>query len=764
MAASSPTDVERTHQLVALVGNPNTGKTTLFNALTGFHQRVANYPGVTVDRKTGFIRGDARNSRLEVIDLPGTYGLTAHSADEAVVLEVLLGRQESTPQPDLIVCVVDATNLSRNLFFTCQMLEIGRPVVIALNMIDIAEASGIRIDADALAEKLGVPVVPVAAVKQIGIEKLKRAIADALDARPTGRCASLPDCVCAELDGLNRSVIAAVEGSKHRTSRVELLQTLLDPGGYHEAELLRRCGRGLAVELAERRERIAQAGESIVEVEGRVRYAWIDGILKQVVTRVRPTRRPRSDAIDRVLTHRVVGLGVLLLTMAICFEAIYGWVAPLMDAVDGALGALGGWLAQVIPTGAIESLVVNGVIAGVGAVLTFLPQILVLFLFLAILEDCGYMARAAFLLDRWMGLVGLNGKCFIPLLSSFACAVPGIMATRTIEDRRSRFVTILIAPFMSCSARLPVYVLFIAAFIPAKPLPGGFIGLQAATMLAMYLVGILVAIPVTLILQWTLLKGAPQPFLMELPSYKWPAVRTVVHRVYEQGKAFCVSAGTIIFAVTIVVWALGYYPRPASVAEDHQAQRVSAEREHAARLAEIDAVAAGPGGAVDKALQVEAADRALDSRLTKIDQSEAGTYLRRSFLGRLGAWIEPAVKPLGWDWRIGTAVIASFPAREVVIATMGTIYNLGGEQDEVSVGLRQKLHASTWPDGRKVFNVPVALSIMVFYALCCQCGATLATIKRETNSWRWPLFTFTYMTALAYLGALVTYQVAIRLV
>ncbi|MEK7730388.1 MAG: ferrous iron transporter B, partial [Planctomycetota bacterium] len=392
---------------------------------------------------------------------------------------------------------------------------------------------------------------------------------------------------------------------------------------------------------------------------------------------------------------------------------------------------------EVIPAGAVQSLVVSGVVAGVGAVLAFLPQILILFLFIAILEDCGYMARAAFLLDRWMGLFGLNGKSFIPLLSSFACAVPGIMSTRTIEDRRDRFVTILIAPLMSCSARLPVYVLLIGAFIPATPLLGGLVGLQAATLVAMYFVGAAVAIPVALILKRTLLKGPPQSFLMELPTYKWPSPRIVLYRMYEQGKAFCVSAGTLIFAVAIVVWALGYYPHPAAIAQAHQVERETA-------------VQAGVPGTV------------LNTQLADIDRNEAGEYLRQSFLGRMGLWIEPAVKPLGWDWRIGTAAIASFPAREVVVATMGTIYNLGGEQNETSTGLRATLRGATWPDGRPVYNVAVALSIMVFFALCCQCGATLATIKREMQSWAWPVLTFTYMTVLAYVAALATYQIAIR--
>jgi ferrous iron transport protein B len=397
-------------------------------------------------------------------------------------------------------------------------------------------------------------------------------------------------------------------------------------------------------------------------------------------------------------------------------------------------------------------LLINGVSAGVGGVLVFLPQILILFLFIAILEDCGYMARAAFLLDRWMGKMGIGGKAFIPLLSSFACAVPGIMATRTIEDRRDRFVTILIAPLMSCSARLPVYVLLIGLFVPANPLLGGLLSLQAATLIAMYAVGVVVAVPIALLLKRTVFKGPAQSFLLELPTFKWPSAATVLHRMYEQGREFAVSAGTIIFAVAILVWALGYYPHPASIAADHDARRAAAQ-------SEFDQSTAGAGASSD---EVERSRQRLDGALTDLDRSEAGTYLRQSLLGRMGHWIEPIVEPLGWDWRIGTAVIASFPAREVVIATMGTIYNLGEDQDETSAGLRRRLHEAKRPDGQPMFNLAVALSIMVFFALCCQCAATLATIRRETNSWRWPIVTFAYMTALAYVGALATYQIAIR--
>ena len=583
----TPIDTARKGALVALVGNPNTGKTTLFNALTGYRQRVGNYPGVTVERKTGFLRANAGAMRIEVVDLPGAYSLGAHSADEAVVLDVLLGHQDQFAAPDLIVVVVDAAQLARNLFLVSQIVELGRPVVVALNMMDLAARAGFRIDAALLAEHLGIPVVPVIAPKQKGIDALIRTIVESLDAAPSGSTPTFPPCIVEESDGLAESIGTGCAEADPRPSRTELVQALLDPGGHHETRLIERCGAPMAAELKERRERIRAAGESLIEVEAQVRYAWISGMLDQAVTCVRPVRKSRSEWVDRILTHRVFGLAFLVLLMGACFQSIYVWAAPLMDAIDQVFNALGVGLGSLLPSGALHSMLVDGVIAGVGAVLVFLPQILILFLFIAILEDCGFMSRAAFLLDRWMNLLGLNGSSFIPLLSSFACAVPGIMATRTIGARRDRLVTMLIAPLMSCSARLPVYVLFISVFVPAVPLLSGLVGLQAVVLLAMYAIGIVTAVAVALIAKRTILQGKPQPFLMELPSYKWPSTSTVLYRIYEQGKVFCVSAGTIIFAMTIVVWALGYYPRPTAIAAEYQALRVDVENAYRSDIDQI---------------------------------------------------------------------------------------------------------------------------------------------------------------------------------
>lgn len=742
MPSSASSKVERRTRVVALVGNPNTGKSTLFTALTGFRQQVGNYPGTTVESRSGFLAEVGKPERTKLIDLPGTYSLAAHAKDEAIVLDVLLGHQNEKDHPDAIVVVADASNLSRNLFLTTQVMEVGPPVIVALNMIDVARKGGIEVDAEALSRELGVPVIPVIATQQIGIEALRAAIVGIFDVPRSPHCADFPDCVCRELEGLSESILRSRPNDARGPTRVETLQILLDPGGYHEERLVTCCGQSLARELVERRNRIQSQGESISAVEGRVRYAWIDRVVERVVKCQRPAEPSVSDRVDRVATHPILGLLLLVLLMGICFQSVYAWAEPLMNGIDDAFGALGHYVAGLLGPGALQSLLQNGVVAGVGAILVFLPQILILFLFLAILEDCGYLARTAFLLDRWMGLIGLNGKSFIPLLSSFACAVPGIMATRTIDNRRDRFVTMLIAPLMSCSARLPVYILLIGAFVPATSLFGGAVRVQALTLIAFYFVGVLVAIPMALLLKCTLLRGETQAFLMELPTYKWPSPRTVIYRVYEQGREFVVSAGTIIFAVAVIVWALGYYPRPLSIATQHETMRVEARTVH----------------------EDNAHAKTLPERLAEIDRLESGTYLRQSLLGRMGRWVEPVVEPLGWDWRIGTAAIASFPAREVVIATMGTIYNLGDDQDQESAGLRKQLHRATWPDGRPVFNLAVALSVMVFFALCCQCGATLAVIRRETSSWRWPLFTFTYMTTLAYVGALITYQVSIRLI
>jgi ferrous iron transport protein B len=433
----------------------------------------------------------------------------------------------------------------------------------------------------------------------------------------------------------------------------------------------------------------------------------------------------------------VWGLAIFVAVMFLVFQAVYPWAKPVMDVIEIVQGAAQELVARGLPPGALRSLLSDGVIAGVGSVLVFLPQIVILFLLISLLEDCGYMARAAFLMDKLMTRLGLSGKSFLPLMSSFACAIPGIMATRVIENRRDRLLTILVAPLMSCSARLPVYVLMTTAFIPAVTWLGGWVGLQGLVLLGMQALGALIAIPVAWLLKRSFFRGETPPFVMELPPYKWPAPSVVLRRVYERASAFLGEAGTLIFCVTILIWGAGYFPGDRS-----ELQQVEG------RLESLDESSSAAG------------ER--EALLTR-QRELGGELLRQSLLGQFGRAIEPAVKPLGWDWRLGVGTIASFPAREVVIANLGTIFSLGGDVSERDAGLQTALREARWPDGRPLFTIPVALSVMVFFALCAQCGATLMVMRRETNSWRWPVFAFVYMTALAYVGALLTYQVGAAL-
>jgi ferrous iron transport protein B len=724
---------------VALVGNPNTGKSTLFTALAGVRQRVGNYPGVTVEKKTGTLHHDDQS--FELIDLPGTYSLAPRSPDEMVTVDVLLGRGGHGDAPDVVLSIVDASNLERNLYLVSQVLSFGLPTVVALNMVDLARERQIEIDVAALAARLGVPVIAVQANRRIGVEELKNALASAATNGMREHENPFPAAFQQYATELGHWLN---ERSPRQLPQFLIERLLLDGDGYLEHELMNGTAAEGSQRLRAARESLAEAGLSVPAVEAMARYDWVARTLDGVCLRPTDHQPTTTDRIDAVLTHKIWGTLIFVAAMVLLFSSIFVLAVPVMDVIDGAVGALGNFLTSIMPEGALQSLVVDGIIGGVGAVVIFLPQILILFFFIALLEDCGYMARAAFLMDRLMAGVGLSGKSFIPLLSSFACAVPGIMATRVIENRRDRLATILIAPLMSCSARLPVYVILIGAFVPAQYYLGGVLGLQGLVLFAMYAVGAVVAIGVAWVLKKTMLRGESPPFVMELPTYKMPSVRTVGYRMAERGWAFLARAGTVIFAVTIVVWALTFYPRSEErVAADVAAQRAKIQHDPTA-LAEFD-------------------------KQEHIDHLTASLHQRYSFLGRAGQWIEPAVRPLGWDWRIGCAAIASFPAREVVMGVLGVIYELGSDvdvgADEDQHRLQAQLRAARWDDtGEPVYNLPVALSIMVFFALCAQCAATLAVIRRETNSWRWPAFTFAYMTALAYVGALVTYQVGIRII
>ena len=701
---------------VAVVGNPNTGKTTLFNALTGLSQRVGNFPGVTVERKVGQLALPDVGA-IDLLDLPGTYSLSAKSPDELIAVEALMGLLKSESTIQAVLVVLDASNLRRSLYIVSQLLEIDLPLVVALNMLDVAKARGIVIDALALSGRLGVPVIPIQANKRVGLDELKEALSRVVEkGMVPSRSPILPQSWWVEAERLARKYEGVSTGLA--------LRVLIDNQNAFASHVVERFGDDFAADLYTLRAQI-NADDALANREIELRYRWIDEVLDDVLRDPEPLRVTRSDRLDRILTHPLWGSLSFAVIMALVFQSIFSWAVPLMDGIDALFGTVGAWASGYLPEGALQSMVVDGVIAGVGGVVIFLPQICILFLFIAILEDCGYMARAALLMDRLLTPCGLSGKSFIPLLSSFACAIPGVMATRTINDPKDRIATMLVAPLMSCSARLPVYAIFIGAFIPDRDV-WGWIGLQGLTLFALYCVGIFVAIPIAWILKKTLLRGQPTPFLLELPSYKIPDVGTVGMRIYQSARHFLERAGTLILAATIVMWALAYFPRSETIAAHYEAERE--------RL-------------------VGAPEEVLDDLRAK----EAGEMLQQSFLGRMGYAIEPVVEPLGWDWRIGMAALASFPAREVIVAVLGTIYSLG-EVDEESASLRGALRSATWSDGRKVFNIPVALSIMVFFALCAQCVSTLAVIQRETGAWRWPVLTFVYMTVLAYIGAFVTYR------
>ncbi len=713
--APLPISVAGRSAIVALVGNPNTGKTSLFNALTGYRRHVANYPGVTVELARGPIRGAARS--MELLDLPGTYSLAAQSPDEQIVCDALCGRIAGAPRPDVALAVLDASNLHRNFYLLSQLLELELPVVVALNMVDVARARGVGVDHEELSRRLGIPVVPVIAIQPLTLRPLLAALVGAIGSPPSAAAPILlPEVV--ERSVTDLQAIAA--GSLRRG---EALRLLIDSAAPRRRSLVAMDGLTRAV--SECRDRIVLAGLNAGRAEVQARYGWASRVLAGAITRPAVPVRTWSDRIDAVLTHKFWGALVLVGVLFAVFQSIFVWANPLMGTIESGFGAFAEWLAPRLPGGALRSLATDGLIAGVGGVLVFLPQIVILFALIAILEDCGYMSRAAYLMDRLMRIAGLSGRSLIPLLSAFACAVPAIMGTRTIANRRERMVTLLIAPFMSCSARLPVYTLMIAAFVPNDRYFGGWVGLQGLVMMAMYLAGVLVAIPLAWLLRRTAFRGDAGGFMLELPSYKMPRLRAIGQRITGASREFLARAGTVILLVNMIVWALSYFPRPV-----------------ATRLA----------------VETEAAASGWDAQQTQA--ALAGEYLRGSYLGTAGRWIEPVVAPIGWDWRIGVAVIASFPAREVVIATLGTVYNLA-DVDEESASLHAALKRATWAgQTRRVFDLPVALSLMVFFALCAQCSSTLVMIGRETRSWLWPLASFASMTLIAYVAAWLTASVA----
>jgi ferrous iron transport protein B len=702
---------------IAVVGNPNSGKSTLFNRLTGLRQRTGNYPGVTVEKHVGVVKLD--DVAFELIDLPGMFALSAHSLEERIASDVVMGRIPDMERPAGIIAVVDTTHLYQGLYLVQQLMELELPLLVALTMTDAAEASGIRIDIEALQRRLGgITVCPVVATTGQGMDALRAAIA------------KLPDATKPDLPTFWEELQAASEELAREVPatvpRVEIERALIDVNSELAEEVTSYLGEGGAERLDTIRQRIFGSVPPLAN-EARHRYAWVRDVLKEVQHSV-PTITTWSSRFGSFLNRPVPGTIGLFVVMAIVFQAVFAWATPLMDAIEAGAAYLGVLLATNLPDGAFSSFLADGIVAGVGSVIVFLPQIMILFLFIIVLEDSGYLARAAYLMDRAMRSVGLSGQSIIPMVSSFACAVPGIMATRVIPNRRDRIATILAAPFMTCSARLPVYALLIAAFVPAQSV--GWFNLQGIVLFGLYMLGIVAGLLTALMLRKTALHGPKPTFALMLPEFRRPNLQTVLIQLLGRAMIFLKRAGTVIFAVAVVVWALAYYPRSDDIA---------------ARLVEQQSLATA-----------SLSGDTLNDALSRFENEAAAAQLEQSLLGRAGKVVEPVFKPLGWDWKISAAVIAGFPAREVVIAVLGTVYAVGGEADEST--LAGRLKSATWPDGRAVFTLPMVFGLLIFYACCLQCAATLAVIRRETNSWRWPLFAWVYMTTLGYLGALLVFQ------
>jgi len=694
---------------VALVGNPNTGKSTLFNVLTGLNQKIGNFPGVTVDKKTGF--SDLPDGRhAQIIDLPGTYSLYPKSRDESIVFSVLADKSNPL-RPDLVVVILDASNLKRNLLLYTQVADLKLPVIIALNMMDLAKKGGITIDVDGMAQRLGVPVVPISARKQEGIGKLKEAIAFA-------------NKIALQEDTIDVGALApGLIGQISKEIKVDNAYYALQLAHQHETINFITPTESARIEELEKEfnfhSQKAQASETIA------RYNFINDLLYDTVhQKVTAQEETLSNRIDKILTHKVFGFIIFFGILLFMFQSIFAWSAYPMKLIADFFVWAQSSLHHILPSGPLTNLVVDGVMGGLSGVMVFIPQIAILFGFISILEDTGYMSRVTFMMDRIMRKVGLNGKSVVPLIGGFACAVPSIMATRNIENWKDRMITIMVTPLVTCSARLPVYTLLIALVVPDSNVWWIF-NMQGLALTGMYLFSLVSAVTVAFVMKYILKSRERGYFIMELPVYRMPRWKNVGHSMYDRVKAFVLQAGKVIIAVSVILWVL------ASYGPGHRFQRID-----------------------QKYQQPQYAQHLKPDDLHRAIASEK---LENSYAGELGHVIEPVIRPLGFDWKIGIALITSFAAREVFVGTMATIYSVQGDAEKME-SVQQKMHTAKNPDGSPVFTAAVAFSLMMFYAFAMQCASTVAVVYRETKDWRWPAAQFAYMTVLAYLASFITYH------
>jgi len=698
---------------IALVGNPNSGKTSLFNTLTGLNQKVGNFPGVTVDKKTGIctLRND---TQVHIIDLPGTYSLYPKSADEQVAYEVLLNRQHAD-RPDMAVVIADASNLKRNLLLCTQIMDLNIPVVIALSMVDIAKTKGIVIDTAELQRQLGVPVVAINPRRNRGIDELKRNIEALQKQKSSGTHTGFINIeqLCgpwirdirqvsdAESDyaALHICCNYAELPFINAAQRIQI-GAILGEAGFHKSKI---------------------QGEEILQ-----RYRRIADILKHSVVEENPKQKALfSERLDKTLLHPFWGNLILLLVLFLLFQSIFSLSSYPMDWVEKGFSLLSTWLTGVLPPGLLTDLLVNGLLAGLSGIAVFIPQIMILFGFITILEDTGYMARISFLTDRMMRSVGLNGRSVMPLISGMACAVPAIMAARTIQNRKERLITIMVTPLMSCSARLPVYTILIGLVIPERTFLG-FFNLQGLVLMGLYLLGFAMALLVSKIMDFFIKVKEKTYFLMELPVYRAPRWKNVGITMVEKAKVFVTDAGKVILVISMLLWALSTFGPPA---------QMKALNEKYTTLIRLQ-----------------------PTREAQLNNEWATEKLEHSFAGIMGHAIEPVIRPLGYDWKIGIALITSFAAREVFVGTMATLYSVGVSGDQAEASLREKLHAAKRPDGSPVYTLGTGVSLLLFYVFAMQCMSTMAIVKRETRSWKFPAIQFAYMAVLAYVFAFIAYQ------